>query len=179
MSTDVIVYQSKMKQVGLSLLGLGMVVLSLFVAFAGSIESNYLILTLGILSAVFFGICDIYIFKQLIKGKELVILTDDGFYDYSSAIATNDLLVSWSDVDRIQSKQVINQTFVSIYLKTPDKYLSQLSSYKQKLIAANIEMGLGEINIVLQNAKNCSQEELIELMNGYLNDNIPSGFEAY
>jgi len=87
--------------------------------------------------------------------------------------------VSWSDVDRIQSKQVINQTFVSIYLKTPDKYLSQLSSYKQKLIAANIEMGLGEINIVLQNAKNCSQEELIELMNGYLNDNIPSGFEAY
>lgn len=169
MSTDVIVYQSKLKQLGLLLLGLGMVVLSLFVAFAGSIESNYLILILGIFSVLFFGICDIYILKQLIKGKELVILTDDGFYDYSSAIATNDLLVSWSDVDRIQSKQVINQTFVSIYLKTPDKYLSQLSSYKQKLIAANIEMGLGEINIVLQNAKHCRPGDLITAMNRYLN----------
>jgi len=53
MSTDVIVYQSKMKQVRLSLLGLGMALLSLFVSFAGSIDSNYLILALDILSAVF------------------------------------------------------------------------------------------------------------------------------
>ncbi|WP_425613234.1 STM3941 family protein [Xylocopilactobacillus apis] len=85
-------------------------------------------------------------------------------------MATKNILIPWSEVNKIEEQRSVNQKLVSVYLKEPDNILSKLSSIQRKGIKANMKLGYGEINITLQNAKNCSDRQLIEQMNQFLND---------
>ncbi|MGG5330906.1 STM3941 family protein [Enterococcus sp. AZ163] len=168
MKEEYIVYQSKIKQIGLSFLGLLMVTVCLFVLLAGVVETQYLMIGIGLIGGLFFGACEIFILKQVFVGKKLVVLTSEGFYDYSSALATKDRLIPWSGIEKIENKSMAGQTFVSAYLKEPDPILSQLSTFQKKAISANVAMGFGEINVNLQSAKNCTNDDLLSRMNRYL-----------
>ncbi|MBO0453695.1 STM3941 family protein [Candidatus Enterococcus murrayae] len=168
MEKEFVVYQSKRKQIGLSLLGLFMVLMSLFIFLAGAADKQYLVMIVGVIGCVFFGACEVFIIKQVFKGKELVVLTVEGFYDYSSALATKKSLIHWSDVRTIESTRMVNQDFVSVYLKDPDAFLAKVSSFQRKAIKANSKMGYGEINITLQSANKCSNDQLIAKMHLFL-----------
>ncbi|MHC5229143.1 STM3941 family protein [Enterococcus sp. LJL99] len=159
-----VVYQSKFKQIGLVLLGILMVLASFIPLFAG----NSLFIIIGIIGIGFFGSCEFYLIKQLIHGKKIVCLTTKGFYDYSSAMATKDLCILWDEVSEIEIKSMVNQSFVSVYLKDPDKVLANITGLQRKAIQANVKMGFGEINITLQSAKKCTNDELLVKMNQFL-----------
>ncbi|MGX2945856.1 STM3941 family protein [Enterococcus alishanensis] len=174
MKNEYVVYQSKVKQIGLSLLGILMVFMSFFILIIGIMEARYLFMGIGIVGFLFFGACEIYIVRQVFLGKKLVVLTKMGFYDYSSALATKDIMISWELVDRIEKKSMVNQSFVSVYLKDPEKVLSKLSSMQRKAIAANVKLGFGEVNITLQSAKQCTDEQLIEKMNSFVEEVNPN-----
>jgi len=169
---EFVVYQSKSKQIGLSFLGILMVFASFFILVAGIIETKYILMLIGIIGFLFFGACELFIVRQVFLGKKLVVLTDAGFYDYSSALATKDQLVLWEEIDKIENKSMVNQSFVSVYLKEPEQVLSGLSSLQRKAIAANVKMGFGEINITLQSAKACTDDQLISKMNIYIEDTV-------
>jgi hypothetical protein len=163
-----VVYQSKLKQVGLSLLGLLMVGAS-FAVCAGSLaEGSFLFSMLGIIGLIFFGFCAFFLIKQVFKSKPIIILNSEGFYDYSSALSAKKLLISWKDISKIEETSMLNQEFVSVYLKQPEEFLAKLSSFQRKAVQANIRMGFGEINITLQSAKHCTNEQLCVQMNRYL-----------
>ena len=164
------VYQSKIRQIGLVFLGILMVLASFILLFTG----NILFIIVGILGVVFFGCCEFYLIKQLIYGKKIVHLTTEGFYDYSSAMATKDLCIPWEAVAEIKIKPMINQTFVSVYLKNSEKILMKINKLQRKAIQANIKMGFGEINITLQSAKQCTNEELLAKMNYFVLNNQSS-----
>lgn len=168
MEKEYVVYQSKSKQIGLSLMGLLMVLVSLVLLLVGVTESEYWILGIGIIGFLFFGACEIYIIKQVFLGKKLVVLSSLGFNDYSSALATKDKVILWNDVKKIENTGMLNQSFVSVYLKNPEEFLSDLSSFQRKAIAANVKMGFGEINITLQSAKKCTNAQLIEMMHSFI-----------
>lgn len=168
MGNEFVVYQSKVKQIGLSLLGIMMVIASLAVFFAGLADKQYVMILIGGISFAFFGFCEIAIVKQVIKGKKVVVLTSEGFYDYSSALSTKGRMISWSDVSRIEDTNMVGQEFVSVFLKEPEKFLEQLSSMQRTAVKANIKLGFGEINITLQSAKRCTNDQLIAQMNTYL-----------
>lgn len=172
MEQTYIVYQSKIKQLGLSFLGLLMVLVCLFITFAGLSEGKYVMLIIGLISLMFFGACEGFIVKQVFKGngKRIVVLDKDGFYDYSSAIATKDRHILWSEVEKIENKRIMNQEFVSVYVKNSEEFLAKLSSFQRKSIKINVAMGFGEININLQSAKNCTNDQLVARMNNYLSD---------
>ena len=159
-----VVYQSKMKQVGLVFLGMMMVLASLIILFIG----KPLFTVFGIIGLLFFGYAEYYLIKQLIVGKKLVVLTEAGFYDYSSALATKEMLISWEEVSHVEETEMVNQTFVSVYLKHPEQLLVNLSKVQKTGIKANVKMGFGEINMTLQSAKRCTNKELIEAMLPYV-----------
>lgn len=168
MENEYVVYQSKIKQIWLSLLGLVMVFLSFFILIIGIVGTQFVFIGIGVIGFLFFGACELYIVRQVFLGKKLVVLSKNGFYDYSSALATKNKMVPWKLVDKIENKSMINQSFVSVYLKEPDQILSSLSSFQRKAIAANVKMGFGEINITLQNAKKCSDDKLISKMTSFM-----------
>ncbi|MBS7578347.1 MULTISPECIES: STM3941 family protein [unclassified Enterococcus] len=172
MANEFVVYQSKLKQVGLSFLGFIMVFMSLLVCLGGLLEHKYLLIIIGLVGFIFFGMCEAFIVKQVFKGKKLVILNSKGFFDYSSALATKDMLIPWSSIYKIENKSMINQQFVSIYLRDSESFLQKLSSLQKKAIQANIKMGFGEINITLQSSKKCTNEQLIEKMNQFKNEKL-------
>lgn len=170
MEKEFVVYQSKSKQIGLSVLGMLMVLASLFIFIAGIAETQYILMAIGIVGFLFFGACELFIVRQVFLGKKLIVLTNEGFYDYSSALATKDRLILWEEIDQIENKSMANQSFVSVYLKEPEPFLSGLSSLQKKAIAANVKMGFGEINLTLQSAKSCSADQLISKMNHFMNE---------
>lgn len=108
--------------------------------------------------------------SKFFTGKEIVVLTSEGFFDYSSALATKKMLIRWSDVYKIENKSMLNQQFVSVYLKDSEAFLAKLSNIQRRAIQANLKLGFGEINITLQTAKNCTNPQLIEKMNAYINE---------
>lgn len=65
MEKELIIYQRKSKQIGLSLLGLMMVLASLLSLFLTLSEKRYLIALIGLTGLVFFGFCEIFIIKQI------------------------------------------------------------------------------------------------------------------
>lgn len=167
-SNKYIVHQSKKKQIQLTFIGFMMVLASLIVLFSGSVlEAGSVFTIIGLIGTVFFGVCEVYIIRQLVIGKALVVLTEEGFYDYSSALATKEHIVLWSHVEKIENKGIVKQSFVSVYLRDTEKLFENLSSARKKAIASNAEMGFGEINISLQSAQ-ITNEELIQKMNDYL-----------
>lgn len=170
MGTDYVVYQSKWKQLGLSLVGVLMTLASLFVLVGGLTERQYVAALVGLVGLLFFGFCTVVIIRQLFVGKQLVVLTDDGFFDYTSATATKDLLIPWDQIEKIENKSLAQQTFVSVYLRDSEELFSGLSTFQKKAIAANKRMGFGDININLQNAKQCTDAQLIVRMDAYLAD---------
>lgn len=168
MDTDYVVYQSKWKQFRLSLLGVLMTLASLFVLIGGLNKRRYIVVLVGLIGLLFFSFCTLLIIRQLFVGKQLVVLTNDGFFDYSSMTSTKDLLIPWHQVQRIENQSIARQTFVSVYLRDPEELFSGLSASQKKTRAANIGMGFGDININLQNAKHCTDAELIVRMDEYL-----------
>lgn len=172
MEKEYVVYQSKGKQLGLSLLGLFMVLMSIFVFIAGIMEARglWLFTGIGLIGLLFFGLCELYIIKQLFVGKKLVVVTPEGFYDFSSATSTKDQMIPWNQVARIENKSILNQSFVSVYLKEPEQFLANVSTLQRKAIAANVKMGFGEININLQSAKKCTNDQLIAKMNCFIEE---------
>ena len=172
MEKEFVVYQSKSKQIGLSFLGMLMVLASFFILIVGIVETMYLFMVIGIMGFLFFGACELYIVKQVFVGTKLVVLNDVGFYDYSGALSTKEQLILWEEIDKIENKSIVNQSFVSVYLKEPEQVLSGLSSLQRKAIAANVKMGFGEINITLQSAKSCTDDQLISKMNSFIEDKV-------
>lgn len=167
MGNEYIVYQSRLRIVGKFLLGVIMILLFLFTFFVGVLEQQWLLLVTSIIGFIFFGYFEIYIIKQLLVGRKLVVLTVEGFYDFSSTISPKNQLIPWSQVAKIEKIEFAKQEFVSVYLKNSEEVLSELPTMSKKLIAANVKIGFGEININLNSAKKCTVNKLIKKMNRY------------
>lgn len=167
MENEYIVYQSRLRIVGKLLLGVFMILLFLFAFFVGVLEQQWLPLVISIIGFIFFGYFEIYIIKQLFVGRKLVVLTVEGFYDFSSVISPKNQLIPWSQVAKIEKIDFAEQEFVSVYLKNSEEILSELPTISKKLIATNVKMGFGEISINLNSAKKCTVNKLIAKMNRY------------
>lgn len=168
MDEELIIYRSKLKQIGLSLLGFLMVVTSLAVLMGGLVDGKFLLIIIGLIGSVFFGFCEFLLIKQVFKRKPIIILNSEGFFDYSNALSAKKFLIPWESISKIEKTSMINQEFVSVYLKQPEEFLDKLSQFQRKAVQVNIRMGFGEINITLQSAKHYTNEQLSIQMNRYL-----------
>ncbi|WP_061100555.1 STM3941 family protein [Enterococcus faecalis] len=79
MDEELIIYRSKLKQIGLSLLGFLMVVTSLAVLMGGLVDGEFLLIIIGLIGSSFFGFCEFSLIKQVFKRKPVIILNSEDF----------------------------------------------------------------------------------------------------
>lgn len=109
-------------------------------------------------------------YVQMIRTKrKVVVLTALGFYDYSTAVSTNDVLVTWRNVEEIGMTASGRNTYVSVRLRDPEQVLGSLSWGRRTLNSMLSHMGYGHINIMLNSALNCTDAVLLDQMLRYKN----------
>lgn len=168
MKEEFVVYQSKSKQFLMIILAITMTMASIFLIVSKDLEVGflgfrvpYVVSLVGVFGLIFFGFALFHFIKQLLIGKIIVILTGEGFYDYSSALATKDRLILWKDVADIGVFTISGQDFISVQLNNREEFLDSLSTITRKAAQANLKLGSYEINITLQSAKKVTIQELL------------------
>lgn len=112
----------------------------------------------------------VFYFIQLMNSKPLLILKDEGFYDYSTIGATGDRMIRWDEVDRIDLIQYGGQKNISVFLKNPEETLKDAKATSKALSSINNSMDAGHINIIVRNAAGITSEECAVLMMQILED---------
>ena len=113
-------------------MSLGLTALGAFFLYIG-IEYNTLFAILfGIFILLIFGFFTFHHMKLLFDGHDLVILNNEGFYDYSSAISTKDQLIKWTDVRNISLTSIGGKLFVSIEVENFDELLKSQNAMSKK-----------------------------------------------
>lgn len=164
---EFIVQKSTFKQVFITFLSIGFTILGAIFLTLGISESSIMPIVLGGIILLFFGFTTFHHLKLLLSGNKLVVLNKDGFYDYSSAIATKDRLVKWSEVNSIALTRMTGKLFVSIEVKNPEDVFKDQSALTKRTTRINNKMGYKDINITTQNAKGIKAQELATIMQEY------------
>ena len=131
---------------------------------AGFQGSGWVPIVLGLFLLVVFIYAFYFHAKNVLRRKELLIINDDGFYDYSSGVALGDKLVKWEDVRDIKIGQIKGKEFITVFLVNPSKYIDGTGQMSKKLAQSNAALGFGEINISLGLAKKENIDEVCNYM---------------
>lgn len=168
---ELVVYQSKGKQLIFVFLAVIMVSVSLLVLMAGlgSQDSTLTFITIGIIATLFFGFCLLYLIKDLIFGKKIVVVNEKGFYDYSSAIASKDF-IGWERVQELGTYSIQGQVFITVFLFDGEEFLQTLPVMKRTAVRANVKLGAGHININTQALKGMTRDELLHEMSNFFEE---------
>lgn len=162
-----IYYKSTTKVMFLGLLSLAFTIVGFYLSFSADISFYTRILLY--LASVFFLIGTVYFTVQMVKSKEYIILTEDGFYDNTSAIATKDLLIEWNQVDYIDLYEMNNNQFIGVHLLNPEYIEENRSSFKSMAASANKKLGYGDVVMSTNALKDASAADVLEKMTQYLN----------
>lgn len=79
--------------------------------------------TWGAFAAVFFLACAVRAIQMLLDKSPRIVLSDAGVLDRTLSKET----IVWSDIDGAEVKDLMNQKFICLFIKNPDKYAGQLS----------------------------------------------------
>lgn len=116
------------------------------VEFEGRRASKEMIFIIGIAAVLFFGICLVFAIRKLFSKQVGLMINSDGLIDNSAGNSAGQIL--WTDVKGITIYNVMNQKFVSVHVKDPEKYISaQKNVFKRKLMAQNYKMAGTPISI--------------------------------
>ena len=77
-------------------------------------------------------------------------------------------------MERIENLFIGKESYVSIFLKDTDRFMSQLPAAKSKVVKTNMDLGYGHINISDQQLKGYNTLHLEEIMKEYLENSRKS-----
>lgn len=143
-----IIRQKRCKQVLLTLLSAGFVVVSLHLLTGDFTDSHYaqrhalLIVPAGICGTLFFSITTLLLFYNLFKTNVILFTDEKGF-------TTRLGFIPWEEVIRISLCTIGKQKFIGIEIKHVKKLLKANSWYQRKLIRANMAFGYPPITLSL------------------------------
>lgn len=110
-------------------------------------SSDIVAILIGLFSIAFFGWGFIILIKRLFTNHSLLIVDEQGMTDHSSALALG--FVPWEDIENVQLRHMLNQTFISVSVKDQEAYLAKMSTLQRNATKANLKMGYPLINITL------------------------------
>ena len=111
------------------------------------LTADILPILVGLFSIAFFGWCFIIFVKSIFNNQPLLMVDQHGITDHSSALALG--FVPWQDIENIQLRHMLNQTFISVSVKDQEVYLAKMSSLQRNASKTNLKMGYPLINISL------------------------------
>ncbi len=105
-----------------------------------------LIKGIGLSGILFFGATGLYGIKKLFDKTVGFTINDEGIIDNSNATSIG--LIRWSDITKIETKQIMSTRFLLIFVKEPELYLDKVSGMKRKLMQSNMSMYGTPLSIV-------------------------------
>lgn len=120
------------------------------------------ILFIGIL---FFGLCSYHYIRRMFQLKIILQVDETGVTDASSATAIGH--IPWEDIVDIRLTHLLDQKFISIFLKNEDDYLSQMNFLQRNAYKANLKMGFPLVNIILNTSGKNPKLVLNEIENKF------------
>lgn len=161
--------ENRLKQLGLTLLGLLMVLVSilLLIIDVNIISTKILARIVGLFGTIFFGTCFLFILKNLISPREILIVNHLGITDNSSTTSIG--FIPWEYINDAFIIKVLDQEFISLDIKDPDILFKNISASKRWFINLNSRFGFSKINITLQST-NYKCEDVLMVINYHLNN---------
>lgn len=129
MKDEVVIRQSFLKQLLLTVLGIIMILCNLFVVF---LRRDFFELLIGITGVLFFGTCLVFVIMRLIVPKTILTINSYGFINNSAAVSSGKM-VYWNQVEDITILSIFNQKFISVKLKNPNEFLQELTPMQKIL----------------------------------------------
>jgi hypothetical protein len=96
-------------------------------------------------SVAFFRIGLIYAAYRLMARRPALVLSLLGIIDEGSAVSAG--LVRWEEIDLIFTGSIQRRSFVSMAVKTPDRFLERMGGRKAKLVRTNLGLVGAPVNI--------------------------------
>jgi hypothetical protein len=106
--------------------------------FAGKtmVSSGSMIMVVGVLSILFFGLCGYFIAKKIFTRTPGLIIDEKGISDQSSGLDAG--FIPWDDISGISTFKIFRQQFITVLLKDPQKYIdAESNAAKSKVMQAN------------------------------------------
>jgi hypothetical protein len=94
----------------------------------------------GWAGVIFFGLCAVFIAKQMATGGPRIVIDQNGIFDRTNGLGT----IEWRDVISVWVAELQGQKFLCLELKHAEEHLARLSSFRRKLATVNRELGFTE-----------------------------------
>ena len=121
-----------------------------------------LLLMLGIISILFFGLCAVYIVRKLPENRPGLIIDSNGLTDNSSGVSAG--LILWNDIQDISVIEIHRQKIIMLQVKNPQDYIDrQKSGFKRKMMQMNFNI-YGTPLSITSNSLNIEFNDLINIL---------------
>lgn len=112
----------------------------------GLLGNPTIVLSIGILSIVVFGLAAFVMAKKLTDNAPGLIIDKTGITDNSTGVPAGH--IPWSDIKEIKTNKVFNQKFLVIMVTKPEEYINrQASGAAKKGVEANHKITGSPVNI--------------------------------
>ncbi len=125
-----------------------------------------IIIVIGYVGLIFFGLAGLYILYKLFDKKPGLIIDNEGIYDNSSAAAGH--LIKWDRIKGLRIKQVMSTKFILIDIENPEEFMDGVNGIKKKLMWSTYKM-YGTPTSISSSTLSCDFDELFQTINGRLN----------
>ena len=124
----------------------------------------------GIASALFFGICFVFITRKLFNNKIGLRIDETGITDNSSAVSIG--LINWNDITDVGTYQVYSTKFIVLGTDQPNKYINKATNgLMKKALQANNRM-CGSPITINSNSLKIKHQNLEQLIFNRWNEHV-------
>lgn len=136
---------SKSKLFGLLAGSIGFIAIGIWLVYTHSDRFNNLtseqtiMIALGILSVLFFGLCAYYLLKKLRDQRPGLIIDDHGLTDNTSGVSAGP--IPWEDIEAIKVIEISRQKLIMIIVTHPEHYIErETNRFKRSVMKMNHSM---------------------------------------
>src|SRR5699024_9318838 len=119
----------------------------LFITFDG--EVNWAYRMIGLICILFFGMCFVFIVKQLFSKKPALLIDEKGITDWSSAIQVG--LIEWEEIEDTRLIVYSGQKFLAIYTYDKELIINRTHGFRKIAYKMNKALIDSQVNIAYKN----------------------------
>jgi hypothetical protein len=136
------IYPDKAEMAVLAMGGLLLTIIGIaIVVYNDQLRPPEAVFIAGLLGTPFFGLATIYLLFRIVSPKPVVVLSDEGLFDYTTLTATG--LIRWDEIEKIvpyyfrTGADPKGQLFIAIVVKDADVIIARQPGWKKSLLETN------------------------------------------
>ncbi len=114
--------------------------------------NSEIIIIVGIVSVLFFGLCAVFAGKKLFENKAGLTIDDNGITDNTNATSIG--LIEWEDITGIEILQIMSTKILMLMTDRPEKYINKAKNgISKRAMKANHKMYGSPLSIISNTLK--------------------------